>query len=355
MLPAFVFSQEQENNSIKAKDHPLYDILHDAPNNLMDSFTFFETMVGSMIDHGASFNFIQRTKTEELAGLLPLDAARIQTKVVDNELLFKYSPMGSAPESYRAKDIFRVLYNSKDGVTGRTPIQTAAETFGFSLALQQHGNQLFENGAFMSGFLKVPFVFKDSEARSNFMDSFKKYFGAKNAGKAALLEQGADYVPFSMNNRDAQFIESKKLSVLDIARIMRVPPHMIQELEHGTSFASVEQHSINFIQHTIQPWLTRIEKAINFQLLRSKIKKAEKYFVKFNAAALLRGDLKSQTESLVMQIQYGLKTINEARELLDSNRVSDAIADNILLSHNLVPAQKAVEQSQNLLKGQSNE
>lgn len=336
MLPVVIYSEDDKVKS-KVKDHTLYRLLHDQPNELMDSFNFFESMQTQLLDNGNAYAYISRKKSGAITSLMPLEADKMNVKVQANFTLgYEYKDSLGQTRKLTSKEIFHVKYRTKDGLVGRSPIKVAADVIGYSLSLQEHGSKLFENGAFLSGFLSSPLAFKDDEARERFMNSFKKYMGSVNSGKFALLEQGVDFKPYSMNNMEAQFLEDKKFSVLDIARIYRVPPVMIQVTESGMSYASIEQLAIIWIQYTIQPWVVRYEKAIKTQLLNDVGE--ENYFARFNVSSLIRGDLKTRTESLVQQLQYGLKTINEARNLLDDNAVDDEIADKILISHNLIPA-----------------
>ena len=347
-LPISVYEESDERRKQKLDDHPLQVVLHEKPNSFQDPFVFIETMQSQILDTGNAYAWIGRTNGGWIDRLIPLEPDRMQVKLEYNrgeqKVIYIYTDPNGARETFPAEQVFHLKYRSRDGITGRSPVQTAAGTFGYSLALLEHGNRVFENGAFLSGLIKAPFAFKDDESRERFMDSFKKFFGASNAGKMGLLEQGVDYVPFQMNNKDAQFLEARDASILDICRIYRVPPVFAQCTDKGMSYASIEQLCIIWVQYTIQPWITRWERAIKRQLLGEE--SDDGVFVRFNVAALIRGDLKSRTESLVQQLQYGLKTINEARNLLDENAVDDEIGDELLLSHNLIPASKIMEDPQ---------
>jgi HK97 family phage portal protein len=293
-------------------------------------------MQGEALRTGDSFALISYNRSGEVSNLEPLSTEQMKVTLGANRrLIYEYDdPNNNKKYTWDSKNVFHLKPFSRDGIRGRTPIQVASEVIGQALAIQTHGNAIFENGAFLSGFLKVAHDFKDDEQRKSFVDSFKKLFqGAKNAGKVGLLEGGAEYSPFSMNNRDAQFLEAHQFTVPQICRLFRMPPHMIQSLESGMSFASVEQMSILFVQYTIQPWITRWERAINRQLIG--LGADEKHFVKFNISALLRGDLQSRTQAIIDQLQYGLLTINEGRDLLDQNPADNELADEILVSHNL--------------------
>lgn len=340
MVP-FKVVKYTDDRTTKAEDkHPLWKLLHDSPNSFMDSFEFFEAMQRQALEYGNAYAFVSRSRAGEIGEIIPLDSTRMQIKVEGTPgaqtLVFIYAEGNSTSRKFTQSEIFHFKPYSRDGLVGRTPIQVASDTVAFSLALLQHGNSLFENGAFHSGFVEAPHTFENDEARKNFMNSFKQYFGAKNAGKVALLEQGVQFKPASMNARDSQFLESKEFGAVEIARLFRMPPVMIQAMDKGMAFASVEQLAIMFVQHTIQPWATRWERAIKRQLIGFEADAA--VYPKFNLNALLRGDMLARTQSIVQQLQYGLMTINEGRALEDRNPIEEEIGDKPLLSHNLRPA-----------------
>lgn len=336
MLPLTLYDDKGEDRE-RLYDHPLIKVLRDAPNGFSDPFVFFESMQLSLLDHGNAYAFIEKTRDKRIVSLTPLDATRMRLKVLPgNAIAYHYQPGKGEPEkTYTSDQIFHVKYRSKDGLLGLSPLKSAADTFKFAQSLLQHGNRIFENGAFFSGLLKYPATFNTDEDRAAFLKSFREGIaGVTNSGKIGLLEGGAEYSPHQMNMKDAEYSEIRRASAIDIARIFRMPPHMIQELSGGASFASIEQQSINFVQYTIQPWATRWEQAIRRQLLLSE---SPHLYVKFNIMALVRGDLKSRTEAIVQQMQYGLLTLNRGRELLDEDKIDDAMADEPLVSHNLRP------------------
>jgi HK97 family phage portal protein len=342
MLPVTLMRQEGDTKTID-KSRRLYRLLHDQPNRYQDSFGFFETMQQAALDSGNAYAFIERSKTDEILSIsyIPWEKVEIVAPTSPGAPIGYTVNTLDGKKQYTQRDIFHFKPHSKDGITGRTPIRTASDTVAFAQRLLEYGNALFENGAFHSGFIESPTAFKNNETREQFMNSFLKYFGSKNAGMVGLLESGVKFKESSMNNRDAQFLESKEFSVIEIARLYRIPPALIQAMDKGMAFASIEQLNIMFAQYTIQPWITRWERAIKQQLLGGWESIAqptnEDLIVKFNVNALLRGDMASRTSAIVSQLQYGLLTINEARELEDRNPISEEMGDKPMISHNLRP------------------
>lgn len=339
MLPAAIYDESDSKNKKKLDQHPLFQLIRHQPNGLMDSFSFFEAMQNSLLDSGNAYAQILRKRSGAIDSLMPLDSTRVSVKVGEGkagpEYIYHYDEPGGGRKSFSSREMLHIRYRTKDGLVGRSPIEVAAESFGFNLALLEHGNAVFENGAFLSGLLQAGHRFKDDEDRKRFMDSFKKFMGASASGKFALLEQGVEYKPFQQTSRDAQFLELSEFSVVQIARIFRIPPVMIQAMDKGMSYASIEQLAMFFTQYTVQPWVTRWERAIKTQLLNTETD--TNAYVRFNISALIRGDLKSRTEAIVQQLQYGLVTINEARSILDSNAIEHPLGDEPMVSHNLIP------------------
>lgn len=350
MLPVGVFAELDERTLNKRKDHPLYKLLHDQPNPFQDSFEWRESAQLSALHHGDAFCQIRRSKTKKITEISPpLDPTRMKVKVTNSErepLAYIYKDPVGRDRTFTQSEMFHFKPFSLDGIRGRTPIKVCSDVIGFQLAVQTHGNALFENGTFASGFIETPTAFETDEQRKAFMDSFKAILGARRSGKLGLLEAGVKFNQMSMNNRDAQMVELMNFGAVQIAMIYRMPPIMIQLMEKGMAFASVEQLSIMFTQYTIQPWGTRWEQAFKRQLLAGE----DEVSVKFNVNALLRGDYKARIEAIIQQLQYGLLTINEARALEERNPIEDEVGDTALISHNLRP----VDQVGELQEPQSN-
>lgn len=338
MLPVFLVREGAAGHQ-RQDSHPLYKCLHLFPNNLHDAYHFRLIMTADVLLSGNAFAYVGRDSWGRVTGLDYLAADRVRIFVKDGAPFYEVRD-GGLKIVFPKEKIFHLKNRSTDGLVGQSPIAIAKATVGFGLALQQHGNKLFENGTFASGILKTPAVLENDEARRRIVESFKNSIGGgvSKTGRVGLIEGGVDYQALSMNNRDAQFLEAKEFSAIEIARIFRVPPHMIQDLSKGASYSSIEHQSINFVQYTILPWAVLWEKAAKQQLLNSAAD--ENIFLKFNENALLRGDLNSRTDALLKQLQGGIRTINEARALLDENPVKHPLADEVMVTVQAVPLDK---------------
>ncbi len=213
---------------------------------------------------------------------------------------------------YRPDQVFHLKSLSIDGVTGLSPIAQAREAVGLSLATEEYGAKFFGNGARPGGVLEHPGILKDPE---KLRESWNKvYQGTRNSHKVAVLEEGMKYHTIGIAPEDAQFLETRKYQVNEICRIFRVPPHLVGDLERAT-FSNIEHQSIEFVQHTIRPWLVRWEQAISRSLLDEKERLL--YFAKFNVDGLMRGDYKSRMEGYAVGRQNGWLSANDIRGLED--------------------------------------
>lgn len=339
MCPVGVIENTGPKTVRQATEHPLYSVLHDEPNSFTDSFAWWDAQVRNLIDHGNCVALIERPRTNPNAtfneaprGLQIILPELVTAKKEDGRLKFTFTENGIRQTRDQA-EIFHVSINSRDGIWGKSPFQIVGESFGLGLAVQRHALKLFENGAFFRGFVETPKKFPDDESARNFIQSIVKFMRRGNVG---LLEGGNKYVPATMDNRNAQMIEGRQASVLDVCRILRVPPSFVAVTEGSKSYASVEQDAIFFVQYSLQTYATRFERAGNRQLLNRDGEKG-RYFMKFNLDALLRGDLKSRTEAIVQSLRAGLRTINESRYLLDQNPIEDPMGDVPLIQMDLMP------------------
>ena len=186
-----------------------------------------------------------------------------------------------------------------DGLVGYSPIAMAKNAIGLSIATEEYGARFFANGATPGGILEFPGTVKNPES---IRESWNKGFSGNNAHKVAILEEGMKYTPISISPEQAQFLETRKFQIDEIARIFRVPPHMVGDLEKS-SFSNIEQQSLEFVKYTLEPWIIRWEQSLNRALL-SETEKSD-YFVKFNVDGLLRGDYQSRMNGYAIARQNG--------------------------------------------------
>lgn len=302
-LPFFVY-QRNDNGKEKASQHPLYKLLHDQPNPDMTSFTFREVMTAQVLLHGNAYAYIEKKNARAVA-LFPLPSNTVYPyRDEQGELKYRVNT-NSKQIILSAADILHITGLSFDGIKGISPIEQAARTIGISLAADTHAEKFFANGTAPSGILQCDKRVTD-EAKANIKASWSSlYSGVGNSNKTPLLEEGITFNPLSVDPKTSQLLEVREFQVVEIARLFRIPPHMIGDLSRAT-FSNIEHQSINYVQTTLRSWLVRWEQEINRKLFFESEK--ETYFAEMKVDALLRGDLSTRYSNYATGITYGWLT-----------------------------------------------
>ncbi len=335
-LPLFLYRREKDKNT-KATEHPLYEVLHDMPNGEMTSFNFREVMMTSLLLYGNAYARIIRDKSGHVKELWYLKPQNMKVERDSNTTKIKYTYTDDTTNKtfiYKPEQIFHVIGLGYDGIKGLSPIDQAREAIGLALATEEFGARFFGNGARPGGVLEHPGAVKDPE---KLRESWNKvYQGTRNSNKVAVLEEGMKYHEIGLSPEASQFLQTRKYQLNEICRIFRVPPHLVGDLERST-FSNIEHQSIDFVTHTIRPWLVRWEQAIYKSLLSEKERRI--YYVKFNVDGLLRGDFATRMQGYATARQNGWMSINEIRALEEMNPIPEEKGGNdYLVNGNMVSA-----------------
>ena len=343
-LPLHVY-RNTDTGTEKATDHPLYTILHDEPNPEMTSFVFRETLMTHLLLWGNAYAQIIRNGKGEVIALYPLMPDRMSVDRDENGQLYYEYLVSSDDAPVNKKSIVRLSPSDVlhipglgfDGLVGYSPIAMAKNAIGLAIATEEYGSKFFANGAAPSGVLEHPGTIKDP---NRIRESWQQTFGgSQNSGKIAVLEEGMKYTPISISPEQAQFLETRKFQINEIARIFRVPPHMVGDLEKS-SFSNIEQQSLEFVKYTLDPWVSRWEQSMVRTLLTPEEKK--KYYVKFNVDGLLRGDYQSRMNGYAIGRQNGWMSANDIRELENLDRIpTEEGGDLYLINGNMLPLKDA--------------
>lgn len=297
-LPVHLYQYKDGGSKAKAIDHPLYTLLHDEPNPEMTSFVFRETLMTHLLLWGNAYAQIIRNGKGQVVGLYPLMPNRMSVDRDDKgQLYYQYQMQDSDANTgktgtvtLKPSDVLHIPGLGFDGLVGYSPIAMAKNAIGLSIATEE--------------------------------------YGAKFSHKVAILEEGMHYTPISISPEQAQFLETRKFQIDEIARIFRVPPHMVGDLEKS-SFSNIEQQSLEFVKYTLEPWIVRWEQSLNRALLTDSEKAA--YFVKFNVDGLLRGDYQSRMNGYATARQNGWMSANDIRELENLDRIPPELGGDLYL------------------------
>ena len=323
-LPLHVYQYGPGGGKEKAMEHPLYFLLHDEPNPEMTSFIFRETLMTHLLLWGNAYAQIIRNGKGEVVALYPLMPNRMRVdRDEGGRLYYEYTIIGDEAQTMKGMvvrlttaDVLHIPGLGYDGIVGYSPIAMARNAIGMGLACESYGATFFANGAAPGGVLEHPGTLKDP---SKVRESWEAvYGGTRHAHRIAVLEEGMKYRSIGIAPNEAQFLETRKFQIDEIARIFRVPPHMVGDLEKST-FSNIEQQSLEFVKYTLAPWLSRWEQAMARALLLPEEKK--KCFIKFNVEGLLRGDYQSRMNGYAVARQNGWMSANDIRALENLDRI----------------------------------
>jgi len=325
-LPLHIY-RYTDTGKERVADHPLYQILHNEPNEEMTSFVFRETLMSHLLIWGNAYAQIIRDGAGRVLGLYPLLPNKMEVdRTESGQLVYYYSRNSEENPNFKEmgkivlkqEDVLHIPGLGFDGLVGYSPIAMAKNAIGMTLACEEYGAGFFANGANPGGVLEHPGILKDPK---KVRDSWNEvYRGTSNAHKVAVLEEGMKYQQIGIPPEEAQFLETRKFQLNEIARMYRIPPHMIGDLDKS-SFSNIEKQSLEFVKYTLDPWVIRWEQSLQKALLLPQEKK--EYFIKLNVDGLLRGDYQSRMTGYATARQNGWMSANDIRELEDLNPIPE--------------------------------
>lgn len=334
-LPLHVYEYQDDGGKKLVHDHPLYYLLHDEPNPEMTSFVFRETLMSHLLIWGNAYAQIIRDGAGRVLGLYPLLPDKMEVQRDDKgNIYYEYSRNSDENPTFKeygniklkAEDVLHIPGLGFDGLIGYSPIAMAKNAVGMTLACEEYGASFFTNGANPGGVLEHPGVLKDpSKVRESWNSVYR---GVSNAHKIAVLEEGMKYQQIGIPPEEAQFLETRKFQINEIARLYRIPPHMVGDLDKS-SFSNIEQQSLEFVKYTLDPWVIRWEQSLQRSLLLPGEK--GKYFIKLNVDGLLRGDYQSRMNGYAVGRQNGWFSANDIREMENMNPIPDEEGGNLYL------------------------
>jgi len=309
-LPLVIYQRRADGGKDKVTDHWLFRLLAKRPNRFQNPFEWREMLQGHLALRGNAYNQIITNAKGEVVELMPLHPDRIRLELLPSgEYRYRFTDRFGTESVLPRGEVWHLRGLSSDGLMGMSPIELARENLGMALAAQDYGARFFANDAKPTGgWIEFPGSFKDSEAKKVFRESYQQAQSGANRGKVLVLENGMKFHEVGVTNKDAQFLELRKFQITDVARLFRVPPHMIGDLDRAT-FSNIEQQSLEFVMHTMTPWAERWEASIESELLLE----GDDIEVEFDFANLMRGDAASRASFYQSGIQNGWLTRNEAR------------------------------------------
>jgi len=322
-LPVHLYRRLPGGGKERAPDHPMYDLVHRAPNPQMSAYQWMETMVYHMVMTGNAYNEKATNNAQGVHAVYPWNPE--QTKIertAKDELQYELDEGDGKKRIRSAPQMLHIPGMAWDGISGMSPISNARESIGLAVATEEFGARFYANGTNMGTIYTMPEGVKlNPDEKDKLVEDLKaKHAGLSKAHAAIVLPHGITASKVSIPPDDAQFIETRKMQVEEIARIFRIPLHMIQAETKSTSWGTgIESMSRGFVIYTLRPWLCRIEQVLNRSLLAEG--EQREYFFEFLVDALLRGDQQARAEYFTAAIQNGWLNRNEVREIENRNPV----------------------------------
>lgn len=333
-LPVQLCERKTNGDKILRTDHPLYDLIHNKPNDYMTPYTFLSKVMVDLTTYGNSYVKIIRNGSGRPVSLSCYDVTAIDVKEYDKEYFFTDRDSGETLDMF---DTLHFKGLSQDGLIGLSPIEICANSISYGLGLEEYGNSYFRNGAKVTGVLQTDRALSQ-EAIERLKVSFNSnYGGPGNSNKTMVLEEGLKFNAISLSNEASQFLSSRKFSVEEIARIFNIPPHLLRDLSKS-SFNNIHEQSREFVQYSLMPYLISFEQEFNSKLFKKSEK--GKLFFEFNTKALLRGNPSERAEFYRTMLNIGAMTINEIRQKENMNAVPEG--DNLFMQLNMAPLNQIV-------------
>lgn len=325
-----VFAQKKDARERQAM-HPVDWMLSVQTNPELPAFTFRETMLAWALTWGNGYAEIERDMAGRAVAMWPIAPDRIAVdRTAAGQLVYDIRNRYQANTVLLPSDIFHLHGLGFDGSQGYSVIALARQSIGMGLAAEEYGARFFGNDARPSGILEHPAALKP-EAAQRIKDDWQKIYAGTGRHSVAVLEEGMKYNRIGLSNEDAQFLQTRRFQVQEIARWFRVPPHKIGDLERAT-FSNIEHQAIEFVVDCLVPWAVRLEQEANAKLFGAN---RQTLFTKMNVASLLRGDQSSRFSAYATGRQWGWLSVNDIRRLEDMNPLPPHLGDVFLTPTNM--------------------
>lgn len=341
-LPVSVMQRTASHEFEEAYNHPLNFVIQQSADSEWTATEFWEAFVGDIVRTGYAVSKLQFDSRRNVSGITRLSPSAVTPKVVDGVKFFEVRERGVA-QVLRTSDAFDCYGNGYDGVRGYSPISMLARSFGLASNAEDYANRFFVNGATPPHYISFPagstFTEKGSE---NLLRWFRtKFGGVKNAHKLGILYNGGEIKSVPISHRDIQFLELRKFQVEEIARIYRVPLHMIGSLDRAT-FSNIEHQAIEFVKYTLLPWVRKIEARCSHCLLGPQ--ERNRFAVRFDLDGLMRGDMMARAEYVAKLRTAGVIGGNEGREMEGFSPRPEC--EGVMIQGAMVPIEMAGQQQQ---------
>ncbi|RDY29754.1 phage portal protein [Romboutsia weinsteinii] len=318
-LPIYKYKIAEDGSKVRCKEKINY-LLNRSANGFISSFDMKDAIIKSAILEGNGFILIIRNSKFEIEKLVPLKKSEVQLRKVNgtDEYIYYISKEGYAG-TYQYYEVLNLVTNSEDGINGKGILEFGRETLGLAGAQNSFMGATVTNGSFTKGLIHTPSNLSP-EQREGLSQKIQSFFGGGNSGRVLVLPEDLKYSNISLSPADVELLNHQEFNISEIARLLKISPHMIGSNEKSGNYGNLEQSNLQFLQYTLLPYLRRIEELFNIQLLTEEEKEDGDTFFEFNIDNLLRTNKKDEIEYYAKAIDCGVMTLNEVRTKLNMNK-----------------------------------
>lgn len=347
--------RQAEGGKVKDNNHPAFGLLNIQVNPYVSAMNFYQTLIHWGLNWGNGYAEIERNGRGDPVRMWLIHPSRVEPFFDENQILFYRVSSNITIQGQRfdsiilpAEDMYHLSGLGADGIVGYSVYRILAQSIGVGLATQNCSASYYGNGTTLSGALSTEHKL-DPKAYTNLRESWNKLHtgNAGNKNRVAILEQGMKFTPTTSNANEAQLIESRKFTVIEVARMIRVPPHKLQSTDKMT-LNNLESQSREYIQDTLTPWIKRIKNETS-----RKIIKNPNVFAVHEISALTLGDTKTRTGAFKTHRNMGTMSVNEVRDLEDLNAIEEPWANEYHMQMNMTTVE-AISEKANLKPNEQN-
>lgn len=335
-LPLHIYRDLPGGGKARATEHPTYRVLHDSPNPEMTAMVWRETSMGHLLTWGNAYSEIVRNSSGQVVQIWPLRPDRMQVlRDGQGRRVYRYRLPSGEQTDLPPERVFHIPALGFDGVVGYSPIAKARRALEVAMAAEEFGGRFFGNDARPGVVLRHPKTLSDTAKTNLAKDWEEKHQGLSNAQRVAILEEGMEVTEIGVPPEDAQFLETRRFGIEEVARLYRIAPHKIGELSRAT-YSNIEEQNIDHVVSALRGWTVRIEQQANKDLIG-----IPGYFAEHLLDGLLRGNTLARYQAYAIARQWGWMSADEIRDRENLNPRPDGHGGDYLVPLNMTATGEA--------------
>lgn len=309
-MPVHVYKKNESGDKERQRSNVLERLLNISPNGYQTAFDFKVALMRSALLTGNAYAEIIYDNAGRVQRIIPLHPNEVTVKELPNYRLGYHVTRKGKYRSLQQEEVLHIRVNSDDGIIGKSPITVCRESLGAEMATQEHGSSLFKNKCAPSGVFTWPNKMSADTMRTALDYITKNYTGNKNSGKPLIMTEGGQFTNLTMSNHDAEWLESKKFGIAEIARMFKISPIFLQDYSNST-YSNFAEASKAFLQQTLKPWLTNIEASLLMNLIPDRAQSTTS--IQFETKDIMRTTARERFELYDIAIRNGLMNPNQCR------------------------------------------